>query len=329
MTSLTTQGLAGTRPSRRDIKRYAGKVALDEVFVVDWGQEDDLTHSVGVLWPRRHAFYIPAPHRYTLLLFTESVRQSLAVATHLGLGVPVGHRMGWERLSCSVSPDALAIGPDPAAIEMTITYTLVERRRSGIARMAARIRAVRDGMLLGTALVRYAAYPPTLYDRLRGDHADAREAFARALPPGPAADPALVGRTDPHDVVLAPEASRAGNAPRDRWTLRTDTSHTVLYDHPHDHIPGMVLLEAVSQAAQAAAAPRNIVLTGFDTSFSRYVEFDLPCTVHVDEPEVDAGLVHQRVSGFQGGESVFASEVTGIVEEVRLPRQRKYQAVRE
>ncbi|MFI8518796.1 ScbA/BarX family gamma-butyrolactone biosynthesis protein [Streptomyces sp. NPDC085481] len=341
MARCTTNGLVDPRPqpsppdithdATHDVRRYAGKVDLDEVLVADWRRVDDLTHAVTVRWPRHHAFYTPTPHDYTVLLFTESVRQALAVTSHLGLDIPVGHRMGWELLSCTVAPDCLAIDTDPTDLELTVTHDPFTRRRSGLARLTARVTATRGGRLLGTALIHYTAYPPALYDRLRGEHADAREAFARALPPGPATDPALVGRTDPQDVVLAEDTTHTGNDSRRRWALRADTTHPVLFDHPHDHIPGMVLLEAASQAAQAVAAPRRVVPIELDTTFSRYVEFDEPCTIVAEEPEVDAlGRLRQVVSGVQCGETVFSTRVTGIFPDpVFIPRQRKHVAVRD
>lgn len=203
-------------------------------------------------------------------------------------------------------------------------------------RLTARVRATRNGLPLGTAHIGYTAYPPALYDRLRGARADARAAFARALPPGPAVDPALVGRTDARDVTLAPDSCAGpdtgagpGGTPR-RWTLRSDTSHRVLFDHPHDHVPGMVLLEAVIQAAHADAAPRPAVPVELDTVFHRYVEFDLPCAIVTDDPVTDdpgtdgPGRRPRRISGVQDGQTAFTTLITSIVpDRAPLPHARR------
>ncbi|MEU1007014.1 ScbA/BarX family gamma-butyrolactone biosynthesis protein [Streptomyces sp. NPDC005890] len=328
MATLTRQRTVASGPSAADVKRYAGKVDLTEVLVSDWHPLSDLTHVVTVDWPARHAFYTATAHRHDLLFFTESVRQALAVASHLGIGVPQGYRMGWERLTCTASPEALATGPDPSVVELTITHDEVVRRKSGVFRLTAHVRATRNGQPLGTARVGYTAYPPALYNRLRGARADARAAFARALPPGPAVEPALVGRTDAHDVTLTPDTSEVPHGTPRRWTLRTDTTHPILFDHPHDHIPGMVLLEAVSQAAQADAAPRRIVPVELDTVFHRYVELDLPCAIVADdagfeEPGLESGLEprldRRRVSGIQDGQAVFTTLITSIVQDPAVP----------
>ncbi|MFC7978966.1 ScbA/BarX family gamma-butyrolactone biosynthesis protein [Streptomyces cinereoruber] len=329
MNRLTTQGSCTSHTSTSDagpaVRRYAGKVDLDEVFVTDWRPVDDLACTATVLWPRHHAFYTPSPDRYTLLLFTESVRQVLAVTSSLGLGVPAGHRMGWERLVTNVTPGLLTTGADPATVELDVRHEPFTRRGSGLARLTARIRATRDGRTLGTAFVRYTAYPPALYDRLRGEHADARAAFARALPPGPPVHPSLVGRTDPRDVVLAEDTTPLGSHAGGDWTLRTDTGHPVLFDHPHDHVPGMVLLEAADQAFRACAAPERVEPIEFDTTFSRYVEFDRPCRITAGEAETSSGRRQQVVTGLQDGATVFSTRIGGLVEHrpVLIPRQRR------
>ncbi|WP_142212826.1 AfsA-related hotdog domain-containing protein [Streptomyces sp. SLBN-118] len=55
------------------------------------------------------------------------------------------------------------------------------------------------------------------------------------LPPPACLTP--FGRDRFEDVVLA-----ATDRP-DRWQLRVDTTHPILFDHLVDHAPGMLLLE--------------------------------------------------------------------------------------
>ncbi|KMS81555.1 ScbA/BarX family gamma-butyrolactone biosynthesis protein [Streptomyces flaveolus] len=323
MATPTRQRIVSSRSSASDVKQYAGKVDLTEVLVADWHPVTDRTHAVTVEWPAHHPFYTTTAHRHGLLFFIESVRQALAVASHLGLGVPRGYRMGWERLTCTASPEALVTGPDPSVVRLTITHDDVVRRKSGVCRLTARVQATRNGIPLGTAHIGYTAYPPALYDRLRGARADAKAAFARALPPGPAVEPALVGRTDTRDVTLAPDPSGTsagpGGTPR-RWALRSDTTHRILFDHPHDHIPGMVLLEAVIQAAHADAAPLAAVPVELDTVFHRYVEFDLPCAIVTDDTGTDEpGRQRRRVSGVQDGQTAFTTLITSIVPDQAPP----------
>ncbi|MFD8632464.1 ScbA/BarX family gamma-butyrolactone biosynthesis protein [Streptomyces sp. NPDC059533] len=287
-------------PGNADIKRLVRKADAFEVLVRDWREVGENEHVVTVNWPAEHDFYRPEPDAYGALLFTESLRQGLALLSHTAFGIPVAHRLGWERLRSTVAPAALRAGGETRFVDMRITHSEVSRRRMGSTFLTAQVEATRNGRRLGTAEVRYNAHPGAIYDRLRGSYADAVEAFARALPPAPPVAPTLVGRTNGHDVTLA-ATDRPG-----LWQLRVVTSNTVLYDHPHDHIPGMVLLEAFSQAAQAVAAPRRVCPMNFDTTFHRYVEFDRPCWIEA-EPITRYDV---RLSAVQDGGVVASCIVT-------------------
>jgi hypothetical protein len=182
-----------------------------------------------------------------------------------------------------------------------LRHTHVKRRARGSVHLTTQVTAWREGRDLGTAELRYSAHPPAIYDRLRGSHADARQVFAHALPLSPALPPAVVGRGTERDVVLS-----AGRPPY-RWRLRVDTAHRILFDHAHDHIPGMVLLEAASQAAHACAAARRVVPFGFEADFYRYVELDQPCWITATDLDGAApGYERIRVDGYQADALAFS-----------------------
>ncbi|WP_345942970.1 AfsA-related hotdog domain-containing protein [Streptomyces sp. SID2119] len=106
---------------------------------------------------------------------------------------------------------------------------------------------------------------------------------ATSSPHGPSLpSPAHVGRSSVRDVVLSPTSTAHP------WQLRVDTTHTVLFDHPHDHVPGLVLLEAADQIARAEAQPQAAIPVAFDTTFHRYVGFDRPCVLTAEPVEPDA-----------------------------------------
>ncbi|MEV7522688.1 ScbA/BarX family gamma-butyrolactone biosynthesis protein [Streptomyces sp. NPDC091371] len=289
-----------TTSRNTDTRRLVRKADASEVLVTDWREVGDAEHLVTVRWPADHSFYRPTRDAYSPLLFTESLRQGLALLSHTAFGLPLDHRLGWERFRSPVSPAALRATGEPAVIDMYITHKEITRRRMGTTYLTAHVEATRDGRHVGRAEVRYVTHPGAIYDRLRGAYANAAEAFARALPPAPSITPQLVGRTNPHDVTLA-ATDRPG-----LWQLRVDTSNTVLFDHPHDHVPGMVLLEAFSQAAQAEAAPRRVCPVNFDATFHRYVELDQPCWITAER----VTRYDVRLGAVQNGAAVASAIVT-------------------
>lgn len=299
MASRITKAPADCSTADIAVKEYAGKTNLAEVLVTKLHRRDDDTHTVALHWPGTHAFYAPNAQGYRPLLFIESVRQSLSVISYKGLDIPIDYRMSWEFLSSEVAVAALR-GAVPAAVEVEVTLENVTRRRLGSVRFRAHARATRDGRPLGSAKVNYTAHPPALYKRLRGRHADLAQACARALPPAPPIAAARAGRTSERDVVLA-----ASDAPG-RWLLRADLTHPILFDHPHDHVPGMVLLEAACQAVHADAAPEPGTPVAVSSTFSRYVELDRPCWIVADPADADEhGRRRQKVSGVQDDNVAF------------------------
>ncbi|MEU1421250.1 ScbA/BarX family gamma-butyrolactone biosynthesis protein [Kitasatospora sp. NPDC005751] len=293
-----------TRPSvPPEMPALVGKSVAGEALVTDWGDVSGATQWVTVHWPHDHPFYTEGG-RYSPLLFTESARQALTVLSHAVHGVPLGHRFGMERIRTSVNSGELLTTSGPPEVDLLITHTSVTRRRLGSAHLVSQVEARRGGRHLGTAELHYTSHPPALYDRLRGRYADAAQAFARALPLLPPAPTAVVGRLHERDVVISP-----AGAP-DHWQLRTDTGHRVLFDHPHDHVPGMVLLEAAVQATRATL-PHPAVPVAFDSTFLRYVEFDQPCLLTTTPaPPTPDGHPRTHIRATQSGTPVFTTTLT-------------------
>ncbi|MCE0444846.1 hypothetical protein LT493_04755 [Streptomyces tricolor] len=109
---------------------------------------------------------------------------------------------------------------------------------------------------------------------LRGEHGLAAK-HLRAVPLPPGLLPGTVGHLLPENVVLA-RTEHAG-----RWQLRVDLDHAVLFDHPVDHAPGMLLLEALRQAAHATYPATDTMVTAMSVSFEKWVELDEAAWVSV------------------------------------------------
>ncbi|MEV6018218.1 MULTISPECIES: ScbA/BarX family gamma-butyrolactone biosynthesis protein [unclassified Streptomyces] len=193
--------------------------------------------------------------------------------------------------------------PAPALVELRITCPKVTYRRDRAAAIALRVEVLRDGAPFAVAHSRFTIQDRAVYERLRGRYADI--GAVRVLPLSPPASPRPVGRDGFEDVVLSPTHTP------DRWQLRTDTTHPILFDHPVDHAPGMLLLEAARQAAQALAHPEATVAVGMESVFTRYAELDAPCWILADALAPDSlGRPRVRVTARQNDRDIFTSTVT-------------------
>ncbi|MEU9594740.1 ScbA/BarX family gamma-butyrolactone biosynthesis protein [Streptomyces sp. NPDC048219] len=253
------------------------KSANAERLLTEWHRHGDDDYVIRARWPQNHSFYAPRHDLLDPLLLAESVRQCVPLLSHAAYGVPFGHRQSWSHFSYALDPMALAVDAMATAeIELQVACRDVVRRSGRLASLDMQVAVVRDGVRVGTAQTRFANHAPALYKRLRGPYADLGEATAHALPLTPPVAPAQVAREAFADVVLSPT-----NSPR-RSQLRVDLNHPVLFDHPVDHAPGMLLLEAARQSSHAAVHPAPVCAVAMDVVFARYTELDAPCWIHTD-----------------------------------------------
>ncbi|MFI0241416.1 ScbA/BarX family gamma-butyrolactone biosynthesis protein [Streptomyces sp. NPDC016845] len=294
-------------PMRAIPRQYVHKTAQAEVLICGWQNIGEDSFHAPAQWPRAHSFYTPAHGFHDPMLFAESVRQTMPLVSHVGYGAPMDHRQIWDRFRCTVSAEGLRHDRLPADVEMHLTGADVVRRAGRLGGMALRATAVRDGRRVGLAVTRFTNQAPAVYRRLRGPRCDAARAMAGAVRlPAPLA-PDQAGRIDPQDVTLAP-----GRGDR-HWQLRVDVSHPVLFDHPVDHVPGMLLLEAARQAAHSTLYPRPSVMTSIDARFTRFVEFDEPCFVAAERCGSTRGREIVRITAHQGDEVPFTATVTSLL----------------
>ncbi len=265
-----------------DVARVTGTVprelvhkhAPHEVLLTDWTTHGRDRHTVRARWPRFHTFYASRNRRFDPLLFVETVRQTFPLLSHTAYGVPFGSHLVWDDFSFEVEPPGMLVPPGPADVVLDVTCRDVRMRKGCLVSMTMHARALLDGRPVGSASTRFTNHSPAVYRRLRGEHGLAAK-HLRAVPLPPGLLPGTVGHLLPENVVLA-RTEHAG-----RWQLRVDLDHAVLFDHPVDHAPGMLLLEALRQAAHATYPATDTMVTAMSVSFEKWVELDEAAWVSV------------------------------------------------
>ncbi|MBX7550231.1 ScbA/BarX family gamma-butyrolactone biosynthesis protein [Streptomyces sp. NPDC004232] len=284
-------------------RQYVHRAAVSEVLLTGW-RPADAPHAfvVGSQWPRGHALFAQSDGYQDPMLLAESVRQTGALLAHAEFGVEFGNQFLMGSMFFAATAPLFVATPVPTEVELHAVCHDIVRRGESFAGMRYEVTAMVDGAALATAGATMSCIRPNVYRRLRGERPTRCDRL-----PGLPIDPALVGRTDPQHVVLSELPDGAGN----RWELRVDCNHPIFFDHPVDHVPGMVLLEAARQAAHAVTGMPDTLVIGLDSSFERYAELDEPCVVEAEPTGVDAaGDVQVRVRGLQSGGPVFDARVT-------------------
>ncbi|WP_407549313.1 ScbA/BarX family gamma-butyrolactone biosynthesis protein [Streptomyces sp. Pv4-95] len=287
-------------------REYVHRTAVSEVFLTNWRREGAGCWTVSAQWPRAHSFYGPVNGLHDPMLVIETVRQAGILLSHVAHNVPLDHPIIWQRVRCDLSPQALRTAETPAEVTLHVTDHEVVRRGKRLisARQEFRIRC--DGADLAIAALDFSCHSPAVYRRLRGEYSNLALANARKLPVPEAVAPQVVARDRTRDVVLSP-TSRP-----DHWQLRVDTSHPVLFDHPVDHAPGMLMVEAARQAAQAATPGFALPIT-LECAFERYAEMDAPSWVRArTTARGDDGRRQVDVDIEQHARQVLSAQITSV-----------------
>lgn len=233
--------------------------------------------------PTAHRFFNDAgrtPHT-DILFFTELGRQASLAVTHRFLHAAHDDVFIFEGSEATLAPGAwtAALRPASDAVLVEIFAREVTRRRND-----AVSRVVADHVMwiggeqvfLGTGA--WTLHPAALFQRLRRSAARTHTAPASNVIAWPAARARLPRVTGDNVVISAPQPAEGEGA----WTasLIVDSTHPYFFDHPCDHVPGMLLLEGCAQIALAAdTAAHRASVASYDMTFAQFVECDSAATL--------------------------------------------------
>ncbi|MFK4298638.1 hypothetical protein ABH924_003809 [Arthrobacter sp. GAS37] len=278
------------------------KRSVSEVFLTDFVQSSSRRFIAGAQWPRWHVFYGSPDGSPDSAIMAETLRQAVIFLSHL-CGVPLTHKFLMPHMSISVEAAILdPLVPAQVAVELDVKDMKLSGGQLSALTVAARF--VVDGAPVGEGVAAARIVNPATYERVRG-----------AVPAGlPAAGEDLlacadVGHATQRNVMLG-QSSRPFV-----WPLRVDPTHPIFFDHPLDHVPGMLLVEAARQAMRAACSRPDADFALFEAEFMKLVEFSYPVDVAVTQLESNSAHVVMRVRLLHEGETLMS-----LLARVKTPR---------
>ncbi|MGW6690370.1 ScbA/BarX family gamma-butyrolactone biosynthesis protein [Streptomyces sp. NPDC054961] len=279
-----------------------------DVFLSDWEKTGTDRFAVTLRWPEKHPFHTALHGLQPPTLIAETIRQAGMLIAHAEFGVPLGYHFLMSDLNYTIEPGLLD-ADDHSPVRIDVTCSAVRLRGTRLSGMTCHMVLVRDGRVIATGDGSLTCTSPAAYRRLRGTYADAGPVHSVPDP----VHPALVGRTVPDDVLLAPTKDPSC------WTLRAPITNKTLFARPNDHVPGMVLMEAVHQAAYAFVDGIRLYPTSLRLGFERYAEFDAPCLIQAQavsrtrrEALSPSDTISLRITGHQSGRRVFLAVLEGL-----------------
>ncbi|MER6016621.1 ScbA/BarX family gamma-butyrolactone biosynthesis protein [Streptomyces anulatus] len=257
------------------------------VLLTGWSAHGGDRYTVTARWPGN-----PTGSSYDPMRLPQTIRQACLLIAHAERAVPFSHQTLMDRMDFSVDPGHRIPRHLPAELTLEL-----ECENSGRRSLHVRMTISHEGRRIADSLIDFSWIAPSVYARLRGEQVHV--AWGEEPVPAPV-PPYTVGRASVRDVVLAPTDEPG------RWRLRVDVGNTALYDHPVDHVPGLVLIEAAYQAAHARTGPDSPLPYVVTSRYERYVEFDSPCWMEATVTSTaDDGRRTVEVRGVQNGETAF------------------------
>ncbi|MGF7238530.1 MAG: AfsA-related hotdog domain-containing protein [Frankia sp.] len=284
--------------------------SVSEVLLTDAHKVDPDTFAVAAHLPDNHLFYSDLAGRDSgapdPLLLAEIIRQTGIATAHLFYGVPrdwsfIFHAMELDarRLRPAVTrPDGekgdVRAGGDAGQrdhlyeLHVDVGVRDLFRRRGQLGGYTLDLVFTCGGDTVARATARQSFVPRPTWRALRSRRRDRPVAHHRPSAPASAT---AVGRRDISNVVVnMPFQSEAGPA----CILIIDQRHRTLFDHPLDHVPGMLSIEAARQAAVLLGArpsvgpgPPDLRFAWMSAEFDGFLELDVPVAVHVAAPGPD------------------------------------------
>jgi 2-oxo-3-(phosphooxy)propyl 3-oxoalkanoate synthase len=259
---------------------------------------------------RRHSFHTDTTGAqrgyYDPLLVLEAFRQACIAASHASYGVPLDARYTVRYYELSIlDAAALKCGPHMLDLEFDIAVRNEFRRGGDGPVRGLDVAAVvtHEGTKVMELSTSFGWMSRAKWEEFRAD------ASWDAGPQASPADPRIVGRTRPENVVIGepvPIGDGAASAP-----IVVDLSHPTMFDHPLDHLPGGLIIEACRQLSLAVLGSGGAKVMGpawLRCDFQSFAELDATNTVTVAPAAGDALSFWGEVT--QSGQTKASVELT-------------------
>ena len=293
-----------SRRARYDnlVPRYlVHRTALSEVFLTAADLEGAHTYALAGQWPRRHYYYAITNGRIDSLLVAETLRQSTILVAHTFYGVPLGQKFLMNGIQFRLLRHTITPSPTSSDLDLVVEVDRIRTRASGVVGLRTRVSFFVDGQQIAEGCGDLQLLDPRVYDRMRGT--------ASVVPNMP--NPTESNATAVLDNSGVRIVTRTAGALHAAWDVHVDSLHPVFFDHPVDHIPGMLVLEVMRQVARNVSGWHDSEIVEFDGSFERFIEISRPFWVRCVDlgPEID-GLRFMMVEAVQDDREAVRASIT-------------------
>ncbi len=292
-------------------RRLVHKHSLENVLLTGLQSAGDGRFFCGAHMPKVHRFFneTARPPHVDIMFYSEVGRQACIAISHTFFGASRDSAFIFEHCVAHIPQTFWRTVRELTTEQIVIEVQIKEketRKNGDVSRIVAEHRIFNEREQVFHSLYAWNIQPAALFERFR--RRSTRNPEVPAVRPREAPmSPAWLGRELAENVVIStPDLVDSGNFAA---SLIVDPKHPFFFDHPCDHVPGILLMEGCAQMATTAASlagarrPIEALVSGYEIEFAHFVECHLPVTLeaHVapmarDPHGVLRGTVEIRIS---------------------------------
>ncbi len=237
-------------------KELVHRAAVSEVFLTDVNKLGYERFITGAHLPRTHSYYndIPSEEKYyDNILLLEVCRQSSIIITHHYYEIPLSAKFIFNEAKFTINNfHALRVKETASNVLTEVNVISEDKRNNKLIGLTFEMKVYIDGLLCATKLMDITWLEAALWKKIRRKPIkDAEALYEKNSVDTPTTlkleESELVGRGKSDNVVIyKPEKAEEDKT---RFKIFVNEYHPAIFDHPLDHIPGMLIIESFRQSS--------------------------------------------------------------------------------
>lgn len=295
--TMTTQGIAiqwEANYAQSVEKHLVHKAFNSEVFLTDSHKLDENTFEIAAFLPRSHIYYNDTQDftRHDVSALLEVFRQCSIFVAHNFYGVALSSKFIFDSADFKVlHNEVLENSPQSYQAIITIAVLQVKHKRGNDYGLLLDMRLFIDSKKYATKIMDMSWFAPKMYERLRGEIANENYTSLdnHQIPPK------SLGQNAITNVVITQFLQESQYF---QTTIIPNQAHPAFFDHPLDHLPASLLIEAIRQSSLYALTNLSSckqdmqeIITKHLLSVSKSEKFDLFVVLDSIVLEINAKLL--------------------------------------
>jgi hypothetical protein len=268
-------------------KSCVHRAAIGEVFLTDIRKINDNKYITAGYLPKSHIYFndlnsnVTGKKVYDAILLLEICRQSSIYVTHNFFDVPYSAKFVFDDADFTLLESEIEYKESCSNVIIEVNVIERKHRKMTLTGLIFQMDIYVDGNLCARKEMNISWMEVLKWNRLRSNRP--QECYNTMI--HQRASALSVGRQLPLNVVIS---NIQLNKDTGTTTLVIDQNHPSIFDHPLDHVPGMLLIEAFRQTAIVTmqhyfdTLNDHLVISRYRINFQRFCEFNLPVYCHID-----------------------------------------------